>query len=105
MRLAILDKGHSVGAKLMFGMIRLFSGQRVVDAVKLVMYRPEFYGNPMKRVTHEAMRGSLFLVGRRSRADGGIRVEGQRNGVLHQGPIRRGRKGLSGRRARLRDAR
>ena len=66
MRLAVLDKGHSVGAKLMFRMIRLFSGQRVVDAVKLVMYRPEFYGNPMKRITHEAMRGpSSWSVGDR----------------------------------------
>src|SRR6185437_16242966 len=58
MRLAILDKGHAFGAKVMFAMIRLFSGQRVVDAVKLVMYRPDFYGGPMKHVTHEAMRGS-----------------------------------------------
>jgi AhpD family alkylhydroperoxidase len=66
MRLAILDKGHGFGTKLMFGMIRLFSGQRVVDAVKLVMYRPEFYGVPMKRITHQAMRGpSAWSVGDR----------------------------------------
>lgn len=66
MRLAILDEGHALGAKLMFAMIRLFSGQRVVDAVKLVMYRPEFYGDPMKRITHEAMRGpSAWSVGDR----------------------------------------
>jgi uncharacterized peroxidase-related enzyme len=66
MRLSILDKGHGVGAKLMFAMIGLFSGQRVVDAVKLVMYRPEFYGGPMKKVVHEAMRGpSSWSVGDR----------------------------------------
>jgi AhpD family alkylhydroperoxidase len=30
------------------------------------MYRPEFYGNPMKRITHEAMRGpSAWSVGDR----------------------------------------
>jgi hypothetical protein len=58
MRLAILDKGHGIGAKVLFKMIRLFSGQRVVDAVKLVRYRPAFYGNPMKQLTHEAMRGA-----------------------------------------------
>jgi len=58
MRLSILDKGHTLGSKLIFAMIGLFSGQRVVDAVKLVMYRPEFYGGPMKKVVHEAMRGS-----------------------------------------------
>lgn len=66
MRLAILDKGHGFAAKVMFAMIRLFSGQRVVDAVKLVMYRPEFYGGLMKRLTHEAMRGpSAWSVGDR----------------------------------------
>ncbi len=66
MRLSILDNGHGLGAKLVFAMIRLFSGQRVVDAVKLVMYRPDFYGNPMKRLTHEAMRGpSGWSVGDR----------------------------------------
>jgi AhpD family alkylhydroperoxidase len=66
MRLAILDKGHTFGAKVMFAMIRLFSGQRVVDAVKLVMYRPDFYGGPMKRITHEAMRGpSAWSIGDR----------------------------------------
>jgi AhpD family alkylhydroperoxidase len=66
MRLAILDTGHGLGAKVMFAMIRVFSGQRVVDAVKLVMYRPDFYGNPMKRLTHEAMRGpSAWSVGDR----------------------------------------
>jgi uncharacterized peroxidase-related enzyme len=66
MRLSILDRGHGLGAKLMFAMIRLFSGQRVVDAVKLVMYRPDFYGAPMKRLTHEAMRGaSAWSVGDR----------------------------------------
>jgi AhpD family alkylhydroperoxidase len=66
MRLSILGNGHGLGAKLMFAMIRVFSGQRVVDAVKLVMYRPDFYGNPMKRLTHEAMRGpSTWSVGDR----------------------------------------
>jgi AhpD family alkylhydroperoxidase len=66
MRLAILDQGHSFGTKVMFTFIRLFSGHRVVDAVKLVMYRPDFYGGPMKPLTHEAMRGpSAWSVGDR----------------------------------------
>ena len=55
MRLAILDKGHGIGAKVLFTMIRLFSGQRVVDAVKLVTYRPDFYGNPMKLAREHAV--------------------------------------------------
>ncbi|HET6585154.1 MAG TPA: carboxymuconolactone decarboxylase family protein [Nannocystaceae bacterium] len=57
MRLSILDEGHGFATKLLLGMIRLMSGHRVVDAVKLVWYRPEFYGKPMKALTHEAMRG------------------------------------------------
>jgi uncharacterized peroxidase-related enzyme len=36
-------------------LIRVFSGHPVVDAVKLALYRPDFYGaGPL---THEAMRG------------------------------------------------
>jgi uncharacterized peroxidase-related enzyme len=66
MRLSILEKGHSVGTKGLFVIIRLFSGHPVVDAVKLVTYRPDFYGGPMKRLTHEAMRGpSAWSVGDR----------------------------------------
>jgi hypothetical protein len=66
MRLAILDSGHGFGAKALFAFIRLVSRQPVPDAVKLVTYRPDFYGTPMKEVTHEAMRGpSAWSVGDR----------------------------------------
>lgn len=66
MRLAILDSGHRFGTKALFAFIRLVSRQPVPDAVKLVMYRPDFYGTPMKEVTHEAMRGpSSWSVGDR----------------------------------------
>ena len=66
MRLAILDSGHSFGAKLLFALIGVVSRQRVVDADKLVMYRPEFYGAPMKKFVHQAMRGpSAWTVGDR----------------------------------------
>lgn len=66
MRLSILEKGQSVGTKMLFVIIRLVSGHPVVDAVRLVTYRPDFYGDPMKRLTHEAMRGpSSWSVGDR----------------------------------------
>jgi uncharacterized peroxidase-related enzyme len=66
MRLSILERGHSIGTKVLFVIIRLFSRHPVVDAVKLVTYRPDFYGGPMKRLTHEAMRGpSAWSVGDR----------------------------------------
>jgi AhpD family alkylhydroperoxidase len=66
MRLAILDHDHTVATKLLFVMIRLFSRQPVLDVIKLVRYRPGFYGRPMSQVTHEAMRGpSSWSIGDR----------------------------------------
>lgn len=66
MRLAILDSGHGVGTKALFAIIRAISRQPVLDVVKLVKYRADFYGGPMQRVTHEAMRGrSAWSVGDR----------------------------------------
>ena len=66
MRLAILNNGHRFGAKIVFVLIRAFSRQPVPEAVKLIMYRPEFFGTHMKVVTHEAMRGpSSWSVGDR----------------------------------------
>ena len=57
MRLDILNRGYTPGTKVLFAVIRLFSGRPVPDAAKLVFYRPGFYGANAKRFTHEAMRG------------------------------------------------
>jgi len=57
MRLAILDRGHSLGTRALFVLIRVASRQPVLDIIKLVKYRAEFYGTPMQRITQEAMRG------------------------------------------------
>jgi len=57
MRLQILDSGHGIGTKVLFAIIRTITRQPVLDVVKLVSYRPEFYGKPMSKVTQEAMRG------------------------------------------------
>jgi uncharacterized peroxidase-related enzyme len=66
MRLAILESGHGLGTKALFALIRAASRQPVLDVIKLVKYRPEFYGKPMSAVTHEAMRGpSAWSVGDR----------------------------------------
>lgn len=66
MRLQILDSGHSFVTKALFALIRAVSRQPVLDVVKLVKYRPDFYGGPMSRVTHEVMRGpSTWSVGDR----------------------------------------
>ena len=66
MRLDILNRGYRPGTKLLFALIRLFSGHPVPDAAKLVFYRPGFYGDRAKEFTHEAMRGpSAWSVGDR----------------------------------------
>jgi AhpD family alkylhydroperoxidase len=66
MRLRILDSGHSLGTKALFALIRTVSRQPVLDVVKLVKYRADFYGSPMSAVTQEAMRGpSTWSVGDR----------------------------------------
>jgi uncharacterized peroxidase-related enzyme len=66
MRLSILDSGHAFGTKILFAIIRAMSRQPTPEALKLIMYRPDFFGAPMKAVTHEAMRGrSAWSVGDR----------------------------------------
>src|SRR5579872_4003784 len=66
MRLAILDSGHGFGTKALFALIRMASRRPVLDVIKLVKYRADFYGKPMGAVTHQAMRGpSVWSVGDR----------------------------------------
>ena len=66
MRLRILDSGHGFGTKALFALIRTVSRQPVLDVVKLVKYRADFYGNPISGVAQEAMRGpSIWSVGDR----------------------------------------
>jgi AhpD family alkylhydroperoxidase len=66
MRLSILDHGHGLADRALFALIRAASGQPVLDVIKLVRYRPDFYGKPMGAITHEAMRGrSVWSVGDR----------------------------------------
>jgi uncharacterized peroxidase-related enzyme len=66
MRLKILDSGYSFGTKALFAMIHLASRRPLPDAAKLVFYRADFYGGPMKEFTHAAMRGpSAWSVGDR----------------------------------------
>jgi uncharacterized peroxidase-related enzyme len=57
MRLDILNRGYRPGTKVLFVVIRVFSGHPPPDAAKLVFYRPDFYGAQAKEFTHEAMRG------------------------------------------------
>jgi uncharacterized peroxidase-related enzyme len=57
MRPEILNRGYGAGTKVLFALVRVFSGHPLPDAAKLVFYRPAFYGSRAKDFTHEAMRG------------------------------------------------
>lgn len=66
MRPEVLNSGYPLRAKILFGMIKLMTRQPFPDAAKINFYRPDFYGNPMKQLTHQAMRGdSGWSVGER----------------------------------------
>ncbi|HET8934203.1 MAG TPA: carboxymuconolactone decarboxylase family protein [Polyangiales bacterium] len=66
MRLQILDSGHNLATKAMFALIRVATRSEVLDIIKLVKYRADFYGKPMCALTHKAMRGpSQWSVGGR----------------------------------------
>ena len=66
MRLRILDSGHGFGTKTLFALIRTVSRQPVLDVIKLVKYRPDFYDKPMAAITQDAMRSpSTWSVGDR----------------------------------------
>lgn len=66
MRLGILDSGHGFSTKALFALIRTVSRQPVLDVIKLVKYRADFYGEPMGVITQDAMRGpSTWSVGDR----------------------------------------
>jgi hypothetical protein len=47
MRLQILDSGHGLGTKALVAVIRAVPRQPVLDVVKLVKCRADFYGAPM----------------------------------------------------------
>jgi hypothetical protein len=66
MRLDVLNHGHKLRFKALFTMIRVVSGHRAPDVIRALMYRPEFFGEPVGAVFQEAMRGpSAWSIGER----------------------------------------
>jgi hypothetical protein len=57
MRLEILDRGQKLGAKLLFTVIHVVSRRAPPDVLKLLKYRPEFFGDGFSKLCHEMMRG------------------------------------------------
>lgn len=66
MRVARLDHGHTIGQKLLLGVIRVSSGFRAPDVVKTLLYRKAFFGQHQSALTQQVMRGpSEWSVGER----------------------------------------
>lgn len=66
MRLQAVERGHRLPQKLVIGLIRVMSGRRVVDIIRTLLYRPEFFGTPISAWTQAVMRGSSpWTVGER----------------------------------------
>jgi len=66
MRLDVLDHGHRLRTKALFALIRVVTRHRAPDVLRVLMYRPAFFGAPVNEVFQEAMRGpSAWSVGAR----------------------------------------
>lgn len=66
MRLPRVEAGAGLGAKSLFALVRLLSGHRAPDVIRVVKYRPELFGEPYGALTQRVMRGdSDWSVGER----------------------------------------
>jgi hypothetical protein len=66
MRLANVSHGHTVGKKLLLGVIRVVSGIKAPDVLRTLFYRPAFFGEPFSSFLQSVMRGpSYWTVGER----------------------------------------
>lgn len=66
MRLGEVERGDRLFWRLLIRGISLASGMRLPDAARIVFYHKQFFGDPMSRWTHMAMRGeSDWTVGER----------------------------------------
>lgn len=66
MRLGVVERGHRLPQKILMGIIRVLSRRRVVDIIRTLLYRPEFFGRPISAWTQAVMRGpSEWSVGER----------------------------------------
>lgn len=66
MRLERVRKGHRLKQKLILAIIRMMSGREPVDVLKVMFYRPEFFGTAFSALVQDVLRGpSPWSVGER----------------------------------------
>jgi hypothetical protein len=57
-RLPRVDTGHSRGTRIQFGVLRTLFRLEPPDVVKMLFYRPDFFGKHLNRLSHAVMRGA-----------------------------------------------
>ena len=66
MRLEAVERGGSIGNRLLYAIIRAASGFRAPDVVRTLRYRAAFFGTPHSAHTQAVMRGpSEWSIGDR----------------------------------------
>jgi hypothetical protein len=66
MRLRNVERGDSLRTRVLFAIIRLFSGFRAPDVVRTMRYRSHLFGAPHTAHTQDVMRGpSDWSIGER----------------------------------------
>lgn len=60
MRLAILEHGHRLRARLFLRAVRRVSGQRLDPVAQTALYRPEYFGAPMFAFGSDVLRGQSY---------------------------------------------
>ena len=66
MRLRNVERGDSLSSRLLYTVIRLFSGFRAPDVIRTMRYRSQLFGKPLTAHTQAVMRGpSEWSIGER----------------------------------------
>ena len=77
MRLEVLNSGYRPGTKLLFAVIRLFSGQAVPRRSQAGLLPARFLRRPGKEAHPRGDARAVCLVGGRPGTHGGLRVQGE----------------------------
>ena len=66
MRVGKVDSGQTIKYRMMLGAMGAVRGQRAPDVLRVLTYRPQFFGRAFSHVMQHCMRGeSHFTAGER----------------------------------------
>jgi uncharacterized peroxidase-related enzyme len=66
MKLARIERGTDVAAKIKMAVVAVLMRERVPDIARMLMYRPEFFGKPLTAYIQALLRGaSEWTIGER----------------------------------------